>query len=198
MEQDDTFVTLSLHLIAHNDAHRGSYTMFLACPEKERYIPIIIGSMEAQSLSCLNSDNRTERPLMHETSYQMLSANDITIDKVLIHKFIDGIFHSYIYTRSTYDGRISVIDSRTSDAVAMAIITDAPIYTYQHIIDETSIILKEVSPIDTSAYKQDNAIVASDIALLREKMERAVGVEDYEEAARLRDQIKNIETRYKP
>ncbi len=197
MEQN-TFVTLSLHLIAHNDAHRGSYTMFLSCPEKERYIPIIIGAMEAQTLASLNSENKTERPLMHETSYQMLSANDITVDKVLIHRFLDGIFYSYIYTRSIDNGRISVIDSRTSDAVAMAIITGAPIYTYQDIIDETSIILREVSPIDTSAYKQDNTTDVADIALLKEKMERAVGIEDYEEAARLRDQIKNIETRYKP
>ena len=117
---------------------------------------------------------------------------------MLIHRFLYGIFYSYIYTRSIDNGRISVIDSRTSDAVAMAIITGAPIYTYQDIIDETSIILREVSPIDTSAYKQDNTTDVADIALLKEKMERAVGIEDYEEAARLRDQIKNIETRYKP
>ena len=191
----EALVTLTLHTIVYNSSHTGSYTMLLGCEEMGKYIPVVIGINEARNLALITSDEKDiSRPMMYDTAYHIMRAYDINIDKVLIHKFIDGVFHSYIYTSSYLGEKDVIIDSRTSDAVALALKADAPISSYPNIVEQVGIVLREsppYNPVNNDSHIENTSL---DIEQLRDKMERAVSIEDYEQAAKLRDQIKKRET----
>src|SRR5690606_32888130 len=106
-----------------------------------RTLPIIIGAFEAQSIAiALEKEIRPPRPLTHDLFKTFADRFSIVIKQVIIHKLVDGVFYSSLICER--EGVEEVIDTRTSDAIALAVRFEAPIYTYENILDKAGIYLK--------------------------------------------------------
>ena len=136
-----------------------------------RTLPIIIGAFEAQSIAiALEKEIRPPRPLTHDLFKTFSERFHINIKQVIIHKLVDGIFFSSLICEK--DGIEEIIDTRTSDAIAIAIRFLAPIYTYENILEKAGIILKndpEKEPIDTTS---EEVILFEDIDFETEETEK--------------------------
>lgn len=186
----ETKVELQVLNITNSQAQVGAYAMLLGEVGGERQLPIIIGPAEAQSTALCLKGVKTPRPLTHELFTTCLNALGSAVLRALIYKAKEGVFYSYIYLRK--EEEIVRIDARTSDAVAMAVRADAPIYIYESILDRECLRIKpgEISDTDDDAdEKPDVEQKAMPAASLEEELTKAVRDENYELAARLRDQI---------
>ena len=188
-------VKLEIVGMSYSQSQSGAYALILGIPEQKKRLPIIIGSNEAQSIAIELEKMKPSRPLTHDLFKNFATHFNITVKEVLINKFEEGIFYSRLICE--YEGTLSEIDSRTSDAVAIALRFDCPIYAYQSIIDEAGILLED-EPIgdDPEAKeplsKQEELISSYDDYLLEELEEMikdAVENENYEEASKIRDEI---------
>jgi uncharacterized protein len=188
----------------------SSYTLILEEVKGDRKLPIIIGVLEAQSIAIEMEKIEPVRPLTHDLFKSFATAFNFRIKEVLIYKLFEGIFYSYLVIT---DGKVTKeIDSRTSDAIALALRFNCPIYTYNEIIDEAGISLqsKEFSDIEDEDDKTDTEIdkpedeseitpyndedlMQLSITKLKKMLSVAVTEEDYILAAKIRDAIKRIE-----
>ena len=172
----------------------GAYALILAQTDGPIRIPVIIGAPEAQAIASRMEHVTTPRPMTHDLFASMAHAFGIAIQEVFIYKFEDGVFLSEI---SMTDGerRIS-IDSRTSDAIAIAMRTGAPIYTTHEILEECGFVIKD-EPVDSDADKNDSGHTTGratrdlPVNTLEKLRDKAIQKEDYEEAARLTEIINN-------
>jgi len=166
-----------------------------------RTLPIVIGAFEAQSIAiALEKEIKPPRPLTHDLFKSFADRFQIVIKQVIIHKLVDGVFYSSLICER--DNIEEIIDTRTSDAIALATRFNAPIFTYENILDKAGIYLKlkdeltdekgktdldelieKPKPEKKSTYSKDN------LKQLNEKLEKAVLDEDYELAAKIRDEI---------
>jgi bifunctional DNase/RNase len=192
----------------------SSYTLILEEVNGDRKLPIIIGVLEAQSIAIEMEKIEPVRPLTHDLFKSFSTSFGIRIKEVLIYKLFEGIFYSYLIST---DGTFTKeIDSRTSDAIALALRFNCPIYAYEHIIEEAGIRLqiKEMTDIeedeekmedeedqeDEKAERREAASSVSDedlsrlsISKLKKMLTTAVSDEDYILAAKIRDAIKRIQ-----
>lgn len=136
--------TVSLYVmgLSVSQLKSGAYALILAEEKGPRRIPLVIGESEAKSIALVMEGIRTPRPVTHDLFVTFAHAFGIRMERVFIYKFEDGIFYSQI-TFSDSDGREVVVDSRTSDAVAIAIRTDTPIETTEDILQRTGFIISE-------------------------------------------------------
>lgn len=195
-------VRLHIKGLSYSQTQSGAYALVLGEEDGDRRLPIIIGGFEAQSIAiALEKDVNPPRPLTHDLFKNFADSFHIRIKEVVIHKLQDGVFFSILVCEN--NGEEQVLDARTSDAVALAIRFDCPVYTYKEILDKAGIILKESSskpsaraarttesealsspseakPADLKSQTMDN---------LHKMMDQAVKNEDYELAARIRDEI---------
>jgi bifunctional DNase/RNase len=171
--------------------------------EGKRTLPIIIGAFEAQSIAiALEKEIRPPRPLTHDLFKTFSERFKITVKQVIIHKLVDGIFFSSLICEK--DGVEEIIDTRTSDAIAIAIRFLAPIYTYENILDKAGIYLKVEEEIAIKEILEPEAIQVTidqadsssssnfskySIQELHEQLKEAVDNENYEKAAKIRDEI---------
>jgi bifunctional DNase/RNase len=137
--------------------------------------------------------------LTHDLFKSFAKRFDIQLKKVIIHKLVDGVFYASIVCHK--DGQEEVLDARTSDAIALALRFDTSIFTYESILDQAGIILdvKETEPKKIKSYKQpqqlpqdtkaDPTLSKLSLEKLKEALEQAVQMEDYEYAAAIRDEI---------
>lgn len=190
----ETKVELQVLNITNSQAQVGAYAMLLGEVGGERQLPIIIGPAEAQSTALCLKGVKTPRPLTHELFTTCLNALGSAVLRALIYKAKEGIFYSYIYLRKAEE--IVRIDARTSDAVALAVRADAPIYIYESILDRECLRINPGEISDTDDDADDNANEKPDVeqkpmppASLEEELTKAVKNENYELAARLRDEI---------
>jgi bifunctional DNase/RNase len=170
-----------------------------------RTLPIIIGAFEAQSIAiALETEIRPPRPLTHDLFKTFSDRFEINIKKVIIHKLVDGVFFSSLVCEK--DGIEEVIDTRTSDAIAIAVRFNAPIFAYENILDKAGIYLKieeemelenkqepsEISfEIEEDIEKDENDFSSLSLKELHNQLNSAVANEDYEIAAKIRDEISN-------
>ena len=213
-------IPLTLTGITYSQAHTCAYALILGeGGASSRKLPIIIGAWEAQSIAvALQGDVVPKRPVTHDLFYTFAVNFGIRVTGVLIYKLLDGIFYSSV-TAVDRSGIERQIDSRTSDAVALALRFHAPIYTYGSILDQAGIYfqaryddaadisdesgVREDEP-DGDAPEEDmehpaairtnlpeNGFDGVSTSDLYEKLEEAVQNEDYELAARIRDEIKD-------
>lgn len=199
-------VLLKIKGISYSQTQNGAYALILNEEEGERKLPIVVGAFEAQSIAiALERDIKPPRPLTHDLFKNFADIFGITIKKVVIHKLVDGVFYSSIFCQR--DMAEEVIDARTSDAVALALRFNAPIFTYKAILDKAGIYLNfsppEASPErerpETNFSDEEQAVqmgprsssVYANFSLdqLYKELENAVAKEDYEKAAQLRDEI---------
>ena len=131
------------------------------------------------------------RPLTHDLFKATLDNFGIVIREVVINDLLDGIFYAQLICDQ--HGDISVIDSRTSDAIAMAVRFNCPIYTYDFILDQAGVEMDndKAEPLTPSRTVQKQGITSLSLAELESQLEKAIEMEDYETAAKLRDEISN-------
>lgn len=213
-----SLVRLTIKGISYSHTQNGAYALILNEVEGERKLPIVIGAFEAQSIAiAIEKELKPLRPLTHDLFKSFADRFDILVKQIIIHKLVDGVFFSSIICER--DGIEEIIDARTSDAVSLALRFNAPIFTYKNILDKAGIILKEQS--DEESFDEDderegddfNEVLEEFLAAppnLEEKpkseyqkytleelnnlLEAAVQNEDYEKAAKLRDEISKRES----
>jgi bifunctional DNase/RNase len=181
--------------ISYSQTQSGAYALILGEVNGNRRIPIIIGTFEAQAIAIELEKMKPARPLTHDLFKTFALEYDINIIEVVINKFEDGVFYARIVCS---DGKKQKeIDARTSDAVAMAVRFNCPIYTYKKVLDETSMV-KE----DEKEEKAEEDIPENESTKTAESMEQfsdedlekmlkdAIDDEDYEKASKYRDELK--------
>lgn len=190
-----SLIRLTVNRISYSQTHNGAYALLLNEKNGERKLPVVIGGFEAQSIAvALEKEIKPPRPLTHDLFKNFSDCFEIKIKQVIIHKIVDGVFFSSLIC--VRDKIEEIIDSRTSDAIALAIRFNSPIFTYENVLDKAGIIIK---PSDSKknkkgTTKQDPTIKKIDysklsVGQLEKAIEIAVKNEDYELAAYLRDEI---------
>ena len=190
-------IRLNILGLSVSQTQSGAYALVLAEENGERRIPIIIGPVEAQAIAIQLEGLKPPRPLTHDLFKNMALAFDIALLEVTIYKLEEGIFYSELLCEQ--DGKEVKIDSRTSDAVALALRFRCPIYTTEEILRKSGIVLdleEEDSPVrnvsnsegfsenESSPYAQYSSTE------LNEMINEAIQNEDYEKASLIRDELK--------
>jgi len=198
-----SLIKLTIKGISYSQTQSGAYALVLSEMEGTRTLPIIIGAFEAQSIAiALEKEIRPPRPLTHDLFKTFSERFDIQVKQVIIHKLVDGIFFSSLICEK--DGIEEIIDTRTSDAIAIAVRFLAPIYTYENILDKAGIYLKleeeiaikgNLDPETVEVTLEQNQSLDSSsfssfsLEELHSQLNDAVINEDYELAAKIRDEI---------
>tara|TARA_B100001996_G_scaffold9920_2_gene8377 strand:+ start:5822 stop:6409 length:588 start_codon:yes stop_codon:yes gene_type:complete len=190
-----SLIRLTINRISYSKTHNGAYALLLNEKDGDRKLPIVIGGFEAQSIAvALEREIRPPRPLTHDLFKNFSDCFEIKIKQVIIHKIVDGVFFSSLIC--VRDKIEEIIDSRTSDAIALAIRFDSPIFTYENVLEKAGIILKagEIKKKEEKKSEEDNLSKKIDYGKLSIiQLEKAISVavknEDYELAAHLRDEI---------
>mgnify|MGYP002628528038 CR=1 FL=1 len=198
-----SLIQLTIKGISYSQTQSGAYALVLSEIEGTRTLPIIIGAFEAQSIAiALETEIRPPRPLTHDLFKTFSDTFGIKIKEVIIHKLVDGVFFSSLVCEK--NEKEEMIDARTSDAIAIAVRFNAPIYTYENILDKAGIYLKaeeemalegkselKKNPVDFDESKSKEKTSFSKLSLtqLQEQLHQAVVNENYELAAKIRDEI---------
>lgn len=192
-----SLVRLDIKGISYSQTQSGAYALVLSEVDGTRTLPIVIGAFEAQSIAiALEKEIKPPRPLTHDLFKSFADRFEIIIKQVIIHKLVDGVFYSSLICER--DGIKEIIDTRTSDAIALATRFDAPIFTYENILDKAGVYLKLKDENDDDDLILEDLIpetieetsyTSESLKTLNQKLNDAVGNEDYELAAKLRDEI---------
>jgi len=198
-----SLVRLNIKGISYSQTQNGAYALILNEVDGERKLPIVIGAFEAQSIAiALEKEIKPPRPLTHDLFKSFADRYQIIVKQVIIHKLVDGVFYSSIICER--DKIEEIIDARTSDAIALALRFNAPIFTYKNILDKAGIYLnlpaKEDDPEDVlnedivfEEQEQTSNLSHQTIQELNDLLQEAVTNEDYEAAAKIRDEISKRE-----
>ncbi len=195
-----SLVRLTIKGISYSQTQSGAYALVLSEIDGARTLPIVIGAFEAQSIAIsLEKEIKPPRPLTHDLFKTFADRFGIIIKQVIIHKLVDGVFYSSLICER--DGIEEIIDTRTSDAIALATRFNSPIFTYENILEKAGIFLqnKDEKGTDESDFEIDHLLSDTVIETtydsktleeLNNQLDEAVANEDYELAAKLRDEIK--------
>lgn len=180
--------------------------VWLKDKDQKVFLPIAIGNFEAVAISLVLHDEPPPRPIAYDLLCAIMDGFDVRVEQVLVSALKDETFFAEITL--VRDGESIIIDSRPSDALALALRVDAPVFVADQVIEEAGLSVKQDVPIEDG---EDNiaAIVASvaedepaeeapdqvtqQVDALKERLQEAVALEEYEEAARLRDEIGRLE-----
>jgi uncharacterized protein len=197
-----SLIQLNIKGISYSQTQSGAYALVLTEMEGSRTLPIVIGAFEAQSIAiALETEIKPPRPLTHDLFKTFSDRFSILVTEVVIHKLVDGVFFSSLICQR--DGVEETIDTRTSDAIAIAVRFQAPIYTYENILEKAGVFLKiedefgiknpSESDKDSSELKKlttkKETFSAVSIEELHTQLNKAVTDEKYELAAKIRDEI---------
>lgn len=192
-------IKLSILGISFSQVQAGAYALIFAEENGIRRLPIVIGTPEAQSIAIVMENIKPPRPLSHDLMFNIFKTLEIELQEVYIYKFEDGAFFADLLLKQ--NGKEFRIDSRTSDAVAMALRTNSPIYTTEEIMqnmaivfDEKEIIPGEVQPKDLEKEVTPEKIDEIQLDALKQRLEDAIREENYELATTLRDEINRRES----
>ena len=152
-----SLIRLSIKGISYSQTQNGAYALILSEVGGDRKLPIVIGAFEAQSIAiALEKEIKPPRPLTHDLFKNFSDRFGIVVKQVIIHKLVDGVFYSSIICER--DKIEEIIDSRTSDAIALALRFKAPIFTYKNILDKAGIYLK-TKPKEKDISKKADAVI---------------------------------------
>ncbi|MCX8480168.1 MAG: DUF151 domain-containing protein [Chitinophagales bacterium] len=201
---DSPKIALEIIALSPNVAQNHSYALILGEIDGERRLPIMIGAFEAQAIAVALEKITPSRPLTHDLMKNMMSLFEITLKEVIIDNMQDKVFYSKLVCE--LNGRSLEIDSRTSDAIAMAIRYECPIYTFDRILDQTGFSLDtKEGPEGKRVKKSDSTDGVSTtgsssdsnskytLAQLQERLAQYLEDEEYEKAAQIRDEISRRE-----
>ena len=187
-----SLIQLRVNRIAYSQNQSGAYAMILDEVDGNRKLPVVIGEFEAQSIAVnLDKDIKPQRPFTHDLFKNFANRFDIAIKRVIITKLVDGVFYSSLICER--DKIEEIIDSRTSDAVSLALRFKAPIYTHENVLEKAGVVFEkgELPTQGTLDDELSDEINYTDLSNqeLENAIKKAVKKEDYELAARLRDEI---------
>ncbi len=184
-------IRLKILGLSYSQDQSGAYALVLAETDGNRRIPIIIGAVEAQAIAINLEGLKPPRPLTHDLFTTVLSTFEIQLTEVFIHAFEEGIFYAEMKLTSE-KGSFS-IDSRTSDAIALALRCSCPIYTTEEVMGQTGIIIdfeeSEEEPATEDAEDDHSIYDEFTIEELNEMLDKAIHDEEYEKASVIRDEI---------
>lgn len=181
--------------ISYSQTQSGAYALLLEDEETRVKLPVVIGNFEAQSISLgLEKDIHPPRPLTHDLFSKFVTSTHYTLESVIIYQIIDGVFFSNINFRHTTNGEELILDARTSDAVAMAVRFDAPIYTTQQVLNEAGILLEiEEAPAENIIAEDEtiseNTFQNITMEELKMLLDQAVKDEDFDSALEIQEEI---------
>ena len=190
---------IELNIVGLTAGHsqRNSYTLILGEEEGELKLPIVIGSYEAQSIALVIEGLTPQRPLTHDLMFDAFTKYGIRIKEVVIDQLKEGVFYAKIITEQ--NGEEQAVDSRTSDAIAMALRAKCTIYTYKNILDDAGIIYdNEEGDLDEPEHihQEEKEVTNKTPSLhsltlneLNKELDKAIQIEDYDRAAIIRDEI---------
>lgn len=198
-----SLIQLNIKGISYSQTQSGAYALVLSEMDGSRTLPIIIGAFEAQSIAiALETEIRPPRPLTHDLFKSFSDRFLIIVKEVVIHKLVDGVFFSTLICER--DGVEETIDARTSDAIAIAVRFEAPIYTYENILEKAGVFLKmeeelglhsqsdpkqDTLKLEELPIKKDSSFSEVSLKELHKRLNDAVTEEKYELAAKIRDEI---------
>ncbi len=172
-----------------SQSHTGAYALILEAEETRARIPIIIGASEAQSIAIALEGLKPPRPLTHDLFVNLANSQNTKLIESEIYKLVNGVFYAKLVFKSPL-GTFKM-DARTSDAVALSIRFNAPIYTSKAVLDQSGILPEE--HFSSSKEPQQKVLSTQEkIEKLEEEMNLAVSKEQYHEAAKLKQQIDEL------
>jgi uncharacterized protein len=189
-------IELEIVALSHSVTQNHSYAVVLGEVNGVRRIPIVIGGFEAQAIAVALERMSPSRPLSHDLMKNMMVAYGIELHEVIIYKLEEGIFFSKLRCQNA-DGIVE-IDSRTSDALALAVRFEAPIFTNENILkdagllmDDSSGDLSDIAAANEAPKAVGNKMSQLSFAELEQKLNESLEQEDYIQAAKIRDEINN-------
>ena len=188
-----TRIKLTIQGLISSRTQYNTYALVLGEESRKRRITVIIGHAEAESIALQLQSIKTPRPMTHDLMLNVFNGFNIQLVEVNIHHFEKGIFHSELLLLG--EGKTLTIDARTSDAVALAIRSSCPIFIEKELFDQYAISTdEEEKEGDTAPEADDAAMQQPSLDELETRLQHAVANEQYEEAARLRDEINRRKT----
>ena len=196
-----SLIRLNIKGISYSQTQSGAYALILSEENGKRKLPIVIGAFEAQSIAiALEKDIRPPRPLTHDLFKNFSDRFNIIVKQVIIHKLVDGVFYSSLICEN--NNKEEIIDARTSDAIALALRFSAPIFTYKNILEKAGVklnidlenqksedLINDEVPNDKSEDFSKNTFNKLSLPELKNLLKKAVDDENYEVAAKIRDEI---------
>ena len=176
----------------------GAYALVRGEVEGNRRLPIIIGAFEAQAIALELEKIQPPRPMTHDLLRDTFEELEVEVTEVVIDELREGTFFAKV--RYRHNGDEHQLDSRPSDAVALAVRVDAPIYVAPMVLDEAGIVAEDESGISSITQQAEEASAGeeeetggTELERKQKQLEKAVEEEDYERAAELRDEIQRLE-----
>lgn len=187
-----SLIQLRVNRISYSQNQSGAYALILDEIDGERKLPVVIGEYEAQSIAvALDKDIQLQRPFTHDLFRNFSMRFDIVIKRVIIQKLVDGVFYASLICE--HDKIEEIIDSRTSDAISLALRFEAPIFAHELVLQKAGITMddqeKEKTPKTPTSKNKPQDLSRLSPEELQAAIKKAVKKEDYELAVRLRDEI---------
>lgn len=183
-------IKLDIVALSHSVTQSHNYAVVLGEEEGNRRLPIVIGGFEAQAIAVAMENMSPNRPLTHDLFMNSLVAFDVTLKEIVINNLLDGIFYAQLIC--VRNGEEIAVDSRTSDAIAMAVRFECPIYTHEFIMDTAGVVLEDEQsemPKPPKAKAKPKTLQEYSREALEQMLEDVLGKEDYEKAAQIRDEL---------
>jgi uncharacterized protein len=196
-------IKLEIVGLSYSQTQSGAYALVLGETKGKRRLPIIIGGFEAQAIAIELEKMTPSRPLTHDLFRSFAETFSVEVKEVLIYDLIEGIFFAKLVCENgSTEGEI---DARTSDAIALAVRFNCPVYTYEFILSQAGIVLDEEQETGSAASEEDMSAEEEDELLaevtsgsdfqrktdkeLEEMLNKALEEENYERASRIRDEL---------
>ncbi len=195
-------IELDIVALSHSMTQSHNYAVVLGERRGQRRLPIVIGSFEAQAIAVAMERMVPNRPLTHDLFKSTLDTFGVQLKEVVINNLLDGIFYARLVCMK--NGELYEIDSRTSDAIAMAVRFECPIFTYDFILEAAGVVLEEqdeaggggvVGTARMPANLDSDALETYPIEALKRRLQEVLEGEDYETAAKIRDELKRREAK---
>ena len=192
-------IGLNIVALSHSVSQSHNYALVLGEEEGNRRLPIVIGSFEAQAIAVAMENMAPSRPLTHDLFKNALKSFDIHLREVIINNLLDGIFYARLIC--TRGEEVIEVDSRTSDALALAVRFECPIYTYEFVLDAAGIVLEDSDEDFEDDYIEDDterevvvpvkgtSLSAYSVEDLTQMLNEVLSEENYERAAEIRDEL---------
>ena len=188
-------ITLEIKELLYSQSSSGAYVLILGDKHSMRRLPIVIGANEAQSIALGMEGEQNSRPLTHDLFKKFAEQYNVELIEVVITRFLEGVFYAMLICKQGED--ITMIDSRPSDAIALAVRFRCPISAYENVMNEAGIEMDDVKDMDADdgPISQEEPLESADtldnltVEQLQKLLQMAVDEENYEKAAQLRDLI---------
>ncbi len=190
-------IELDIVALSHSVTQSHNYAVVLGEINGNRRLPIVIGGFEAQAIAVAMENMTPNRPLTHDLFKNTLETFDITLKEVIINNLLEGIFYAQLICQGN-NGEELIVDSRTSDAIAMAVRFNCSIYTFEFIMEEAGVVLEESEEKKLKSTKvskkEPSDIKSYSTEALTKLLSKVLAEENYEKAALIRDELNKRES----